>query len=301
MPIKVPDGLPANTVLTTEQVFVMTEERATHQDIRPLNLLMLNLMPNKINTEVQFLRMLSNSPLQVNIQFLRIDKHFSKNTPQAHLDTFYCNFEDIRDKFFDGMIITGAPLDKISFDDVTYWSKLVEIIKWSAEHVTSTYFSCWGVAAGLKVFYDVEMQSRKEKLSGVYMCQTAKSYDTIIRGFDDRFLAPFSRFIDFTPAMLSQYTDLEVLAEGPACGVYLAVSPDKKQVYVTGHPEYDATSLADEYRRDIMAGKNPRMPVNYFPFNDPAMSPSCSWRSHASMLYGNWLNYYVYQVTPYEF
>ncbi len=301
MPIKIPNDLPATSVLTNEQVFVMTEERAIHQDIRPLNLLFLNLMPNKINTEIQYLRKLSNSPLQLDITLLRIDHHLSKNTPQSHLDTFYANFEDISERYFDGLIVTGAPLDQINFSDVNYWDKLKTIIAWSADHVTSTFFSCWGGAAGLKIFYDLDMLFRTEKLSGVYLEHTAKSFDTLIRGFDDHFLAPFSRWIDFPSSYIRQYTDLEILADGEESGVYLAVSPNGRQVYVTGHPEYDATTLADEYRRDTLAGKNPKMPANYFPLNDPAMPPACSWRSHSSMLFCNWLNYYVYQLTPYEF
>ncbi|MBO6259022.1 MAG: homoserine O-succinyltransferase [Succinivibrio sp.] len=300
MPIKVPNGLPANAVLAREQVFVMTEDRASHQDIRPLNLLLLNLMPNKINTEIQYLRKLSNTPLQVNIKLLRIEEHISHNTPQSHPDEFYVNFEEVCHRNFDGLIVTGAPLDKVEFKDVDYWSELTRIICWSQEHVTSTLFSCWGVAAGLKVFYDLDMVPREEKLSGVFMEQTASSFDTLIRGFDDTFLAPFSRYIDFPTRMFNEHTDLQILAEGEESGVYLAVSPDRKQVYVTGHPEYDATTLADEYRRDLKANKSPRLPEHYFPFNDPALKPSCAWRSHASMLFGNWLNYYVYQSTPFK-
>ncbi|MBO5567314.1 MAG: homoserine O-succinyltransferase [Succinivibrio sp.] len=301
MPIKIPNNLPATSVLTSEEVFVMTEDRALKQDIRPLKLLMLNLMPNKINTEIQYLRKLSNSPLQVNIRFLRIDNHISKNTPQEHLDTFYSDFDEIENKYFDGMIITGAPLDQIDFSDVTYWSRLEHIIKWSAEHVTSTLFSCWGVAAGLKVFYNLDMDFRDNKLSGVFFQKTNKTNDPLVRGFDDFFLAPFSRFIDFPAQKISESTNLTILAEGEKSGVYLAVSPDRKQVYITGHPEYDGDTLAQEYQRDLVAGKNPAIPENYFPCNNPAIAPSCTWRSHSSMLFGNWLNYYVYQLTPYEF
>ncbi|MBQ9274695.1 MAG: homoserine O-succinyltransferase [Succinivibrio sp.] len=301
MPIKIPNGLPATTVLTGEQVFVMTEERAQHQDIRPLNLLFLNLMPKKINTEIQYMRRLSNSPLQVNVTLMRIDDHITKNTPMEHLKTFYKSFDEVKDQNFDGMIITGAPLDQISFAEVNYWERLESIIKWSDEHVTSTLFSCWGAAAGLKVFYDMDMICRTHKLSGIYTEHTAHSYDTLIRGFDDNFLAPHSRFIDFPDREIKRKTDLVILASGEETGMYLGVSPDRRQVYVTGHPEYDAGTLADEYRRDLAAGKNPSLPENYFPDNDPAMTPHCVWRSHSSILFSNWLNYYVYQITPYDF
>lgn len=301
MPINIPNNLPATSILMSEQVFVMTEDRAIHQDIRPLELLFLNLMPKKINTEIQYMRKLSNTPLQVNIDLLRIDNHVSRNTPQSHLDTFYKSFEDIEDKYYDGMIITGAPLDQISFEEVTYFDKLKQIILWSTEHVTSTLFSCWGVAAALNVLYGMPMIQRKEKLSGVFRHQTAQSTDPLIRGFDDTFLAPHSRFIDFPTHVVENETNLIVLADSHTTGVFLATSPDHKQVYVTGHPEYDANTLADEYRRDLNANKNPQLPKNYFPHDDPESTPACVWRSHASMLFGNYLNYYVYQQTPFSF
>ena len=300
MPINIPNGLPAVTVLSSEQVFVMTEERAQHQDIRPLKLLFLNLMPKKINTEIQFMRRLSNSPLQVDITLLRVDNHESRNTPREHLDTFYKEFDEVRGLRYDGMIISGAPLDQMHFSDVTYWDRLREIIRWSDQSVTSTLFSCWGVAAALKVFYDMDMISAEEKLSGVYDVKRTGKYDTLIRGFDDSFYAPFSRFCMFPVKAVKQNTDLEILAESPETGVYLAVSRDRRQVYVTGHPEYDTYTLSDEYFRDLKAGKKPHLPVNYFPNNDPAENPVCRWRSHATLLFGNWLNYYVYQLTPYD-
>ena len=300
MPINIPNGLPAASVLAGEQIFVMTEERATHQDIRPLSLLFLNLMPKKITTEIQYMRKLSNTPLQVNIDLLRIDNHCSKNTPQSHLDTFYKDFSEIENRNYDGMIITGAPLDQMSFDDVTYWKKLENIIKWSTTHVTSTLFSCWGVAAALKVFYDLPLMNRDKKLSGVFLHNTAQSANPLIRGFDDTFLAPHSRFIDFPTEIIENETNLEILADSEITGMFLATSRDHRQVYVTGHPEYDAMTLSEEYRRDLNAGKNPQVPQNYFPHNDPSLKPSCIWRSHASMLFGNWLNYYVYQTTPFN-
>ncbi len=301
MPINIPNDLPATSILTAEQVFVMTQDRAIHQDIRPLELLFLNLMPKKINTEIQYMRKLSNTPLQVNIDLLRIDHHISKNTPKIHLDTFYKDFNEIENKYYDGMIVTGAPLDQIGFEDVNYFERLKYIILWSVEHVTSTLFSCWGVAAALKVFYDLPMLERKDKLSGVFKHNTALSNDPLIRGFDDCFLAPHSRFIDFPTKVIKENTDLIVLADSDETGVFLATSPDHKQVYVTGHPEYDATTLAEEYERDLIANKNPHIPYNYFPNNDVHAKPICVWRSHASMLFGNFLNYYVYQQTPFYF
>lgn len=301
MPIKIPNSLPAAQVLTSEQVFVMTEDRALHQDIRPLELLFLNLMPKKITTEIQYMRKLSNTALQVNIDLLRVDQHISRNTPQSHLDTFYDNFEDIQDKYYDGMIVTGAPLDQVAFEDVTYWDKLQQMIRWSTEHVTSTLFSCWGVAAALKIFYDLPMMPRQEKLSGIYLHNKAHCTDPLIRGFDDVFYAPQSRYIDFPTRVIESETDLHVLADSPEAGMFLAVSPSGRQVYVTGHPEYDVITLAEEYRRDVNAGKNPKIPCNYFPHDDPNLAPPCTWRGHASLLFGNWLNYYVYQVTPFNF
>ncbi|MGN0908005.1 MAG: homoserine O-succinyltransferase [Succinivibrio sp.] len=301
MPIRIPNGLPAISVLQGEQVFVMTEDRAGHQDIRPLDLLFLNLMPKKVNTEIQYMRRLSNTPLQVNITLMRVDDHETRNTPVEHLRTFYRSFEEVEDRNFDGMIVTGAPLDRISFSEVKYWDRLRHIIEWSSAHVTSTFFSCWGAAAALKVFYGLDPVFRNKKLSGIFREYSARdSMDTLIRGFDDEFLAPHSRYIDFTRRFIMANTDLIILADGPESGVYLAVSPDRRQVYVTGHPEYDATTLADEYRRDRDAGINPALPENYFPNDDPSLMPRLTWRSHSSILFSNWLNYYVYQTTPYD-
>ena len=300
MPINIPNGLPAAGVLTSEQVFVMTHERAVHQDIRPLNVLILNLMPKKIVTEIQYLRKLSNSPIQVNIDLLRIDHHISKNTPQSHLDTFYHDFDDIKERNYDGMIITGAPLDQTDFENVTFWPKMQEIIAWSNVHVTSTLFSCWGVAAALKYFYDLPMLARKDKLSGVFLHKTTHSINAFTRGFDDYFYAPQSRFIDFPTSFIEENTNIIVLADSDETGMFLGCSPDCRQLYVTGHPEYDPNTLADEYRRDLNAGKNPSVPKNYFPNNDPYLPPRCTWRSHGALLFSNWINY-IYQVTPYDF
>ena len=300
MPINIPNDLPAKAILNSEQVFVMTEDRSLHQDIRPLNLLFLNLMPKKINTEVQYLRKLSNTPLQVNITFLRVDDHISKNTPQSHMDNFYKDFDEIKDKIFDGMIVTGAALDQTEFKDVTYWLNLKKILLWSTKNVTSTLFSCWGVAAALKAFYDVDIIFRQDKLSGIYEIELSSKIDTLTRGFDDVFKAPISRYCDFPLDVISEKTDINVLASSKDVGLYLGVSGNGKQVYVSGHPEYDVDTLDQEYHRDLAANKSPNIPINYYPNNDPNKAPLCSWRGHSSLLFCNWLNYYVYQETPYD-
>lgn len=300
MPINIPNDLPAKAILNSEQVFVMTEDRSLHQDIRPLNLLFLNLMPKKINTEVQYLRKLSNTPLQVNITFLRVDDHISKNTPQSHMDNFYKDFDEIKDKIFDGMIVTGAALDQTEFKDVTYWLNLKKILLWSTKNVTSTLFSCWGVAAALKAFYDVDIIFRQDKLSGIYEIELSSKIDTLTRGFDDVFKAPISRYCDFPLDVISEKTDINVLASSREVGLYLGVSGNGKQVYVSGHPEYDVDTLEQEYHRDLAANKSPNIPINYYPDNDPNKAPLCSWRGHSSLLFCNWLNYYVYQETPYD-
>ena len=300
MPINIPNDLPAKAILNSEQVFVMTEDRSLHQDIRPLNLLFLNLMPKKINTEVQYLRKLSNTPLQVNITFLRVDYHISKNTPQSHMDNFYKDFDEIKDKIFDGMIVTGAALDLTEFKDVTYWLNLKKILLWSTKNVTSTLFSCWGVAAALKAFYDVDIIFRQDKLSGIYEIELSSKIDTLTRGFDDVFKAPISRYCDFPLDVISEKTDINVLASSREVGLYLGVSGNGKQVYVSGHPEYDVDTLDQEYHRDLAENKSPNIPINYYPDNDPNKAPLCSWRGHSSLLFCNWLNYYVYQETPYD-
>ena len=300
MPINIPNDLPAKAILNSEQVFVMTEDRSLHQDIRPLNLLFLNLMPKKINTEVQYLRKLSNTPLQVNITFLRVDDHISKNTPQSHMDNFYKDFDEIKDKIFDGMIVTGAALDQTEFKDVTYWLNLKKILLWSTKNVTSTLFSCWGVAAALKAFYDVDIIFRQDKLSGIYEIELSSKIDTLTRGFDDVFKAPISRYCDFPLDVISEKTDINVLASSREVGLYLGVSGNGKQVYVSGHPEYDVDTLDQEYHRDLAANKSPNIPINYYPDNDTNKAPLCSWRGHSSLLFCNWLNYYVYQETPYD-
>ncbi|EGR0800594.1 homoserine O-succinyltransferase [Vibrio alginolyticus] len=300
MPIRIPDQLPATDVLRTENIFVMSETRAASQEIRPLRVLILNLMPKKIETETQFLRLLSNSPLQVNVELLRIDNRPSKNTPTEHLDTFYRQFEMVRDKNFDGMIITGAPLGLVQFEDVIYWDHLKTIMEWAKDHVTSTLYVCWAAQAGLKLLYDLPKKTRKEKLSGVYHHQIHHQFHPILRGFDDTFLAPHSRYADFSPHFLEEHTDLDILATSDVAGVYLATTKDKRNVFVTGHPEYDSHTLHNEYIRDLSEGMEPAIPVNYYPKNNPDNPPIASWRSHGHLLFLNWLNYCVYQQTPYD-
>lgn len=300
MPIRIPDELPAVEVLRAENVFVMTSSRASHQDIRPLKVLLLNLMPKKIETENQFLRLLSNSSLQIDIQLLRIDNRESRNTPNEHLNNFYCNFEDIQEQNFDGLIVTGAPLGLVAFDDVVYWPQLVTLIEWAKEHVTSTLFVCWAVQAALNVLYGIPKLTRSEKLSGVYWQQTLPISSPLTRGFDDQFLAPHSRNAHFPTDVICQQTDLDILVDSEQGGAYLFASPDRRMAFVTGHPEYDALTLAGEYFRDRDAGLNPAIPFNYFPQDNPELVPRATWRSHGHLLFNNWLNYFVYQITPFD-
>lgn len=300
MPIRVPDELPAVSFLRNENVFVMTSSRAKTQEIRPLKVLVLNLMPKKIETENQFLRLLSNSPLQVDIQLLRIDSRESKNTPAEHLNNFYCDFEDIQEQNFDGLIVTGAPLGLVDFCDVAYWPQIERIIAWAKDHVTSTLFVCWAVQAALNILYGIPKMTRETKLSGIYLHQTDKPQALLTRGFDETFLAPHSRYADFPVEVLQQYTDLDILVSSEEAGAYLFASKDKRVAFVTGHPEYDVDTLAGEYQRDLAAGLNPQIPLNYFPNDDASLSPKASWRSHGHLLFANWLNYYVYQITPFD-
>ncbi|MCL9783167.1 homoserine O-succinyltransferase [Vibrio sp. S4M6] len=300
MPIKIPDQLPASDVLRQENIFVMPETRASSQEIRPLKVLILNLMPKKIETETQFLRLLSNSPLQVDVELLRIDNRPSKNTPSEHLDNFYRQFETIKNQNYDGLIITGAPLGLVQFEDVIYWEHLQTIMNWASDHVTSTLYVCWAAQAGLKLLYNLPKQTRQEKLSGVYQHEIHQPFHPILRGFDDTFLAPHSRYADFSSTSIEENTDLDILATSDIAGVYLAATKDKRNVFVTGHPEYDALTLHTEYTRDLSEGLEPAIPVNYYPNNDTNSVPKASWRSHGHLLFSNWLNYCVYQQTPYD-
>ncbi len=300
MPIKIPDQLPAASILRNENVFVMSEKRALSQHVRPLKVIILNLMPKKIETENQLIRLLSNTPLQVDIELLRVDNRVSRNTPQQHLERFYRNFDQIKDHNYDGLVITGAPLGLVAFEDVLYWDHIEEIIQWSRQHVTSTLFLCWAAQAALKVFYDLPKRTRSNKLSGVYQHQTVARNEPLTRGFDDSFLAPHSRYADFPVDFIRDHTDLQLLASSQEAGAYLFASDDQRQVYVTGHPEYDAETLAKEFHRDVGEGLVPNIPVNYFPDDNPELTPAVSWRSHGNLLISNWLNYYVYQLTPFD-
>ncbi|RYU68058.1 homoserine O-succinyltransferase [Aliivibrio finisterrensis] len=300
MPIKIPDQLPAAEILREENIFIMQESRATTQAIRPLKVIILNLMPKKIETETQFLRLLSNSPLQVDVELLRIDNRTSKNTPTEHLDTFYRQFEGIKNRNFDGLIITGAPLGLVQFEDVIYWDHLQTIMTWAKDHVTSSLYVCWAAQAGLKLLYDLPKRTRKEKLSGVYNHDNLDQHHPILRGFDDQFLAPHSRYADFSAKYLSEHTDLDILATSEQAGVYLAATKDKRNVFVTGHPEYDSFTLHNEFVRDLGEGMEPTIPLNYYPDDNPDNPPKATWRSHGHLLFSNWLNYCVYQQTPYD-
>ncbi|NAW85310.1 homoserine O-acetyltransferase MetA, partial [Photobacterium halotolerans] len=297
---KIPDQLPATDILRSENIFVMSAKRAASQEIRPLKVLLLNLMPKKIETETQFLRLLSNSPLQVDVELLRIDNRPTKNTPTEHLDTFYRQFEMVKHRNFDGLIVTGAPLGLVQFEDVLYWEEIQAILNWAKGHVTSTMYVCWAAQAGLKLMYDLPKRTRKEKLSGIYTHRVHNPHHPLLRGFDDTFWAPHSRYADFSPEFLSEHTDLDILATSDQAGVYLATTKDKRNVFVTGHPEYDAHTLHNEYMRDLGEGMEPKIPVNYYQDNDPDKPPVASWRSHGHLLFANWLNYCVYQQTPYD-
>lgn len=300
MPIKVVDQLPAVGALSAENVFVMTESRAASQDIRPQRIAILNLMPNKITTEIQLLRLLANSPLQVDVELLRLDDHVSKHTPESHLNCFYRYFSQVTSEKYDGLIITGAPLGLVDYEDVTYWDQLEGILSWADSHVTSTLFLCWAAHAGLYHYYGLQREIRGEKLSGVYPQQLAQPLCPLVRGFDDQFWVPHSRYAQVPKQRFAQHDDLHILAESDLTGPYLLQNSSGSRVFVTGHPEYDVNSLADEYQRDLASGLEPKLPENYFPHNDPAQQPLKLWQSHAFLLFSNWLNYYVYQATPFD-
>ena len=300
MPIKIQDGLPAIEVLGDENIFVMTESRAAHQDIRPLRILILNLMPLKIVTENQILRMLSNSPLQCEVELIRPASHESRHTPREHLEVFYKNFDDVRSGKFDGLIITGAPVENLEFEDVDYWDEMVRIMEWAKTHVFSTLYICWAAQAGLYHHHGVPKHPTASKVSGVFSHGVNDRRRPLVRGFDDGFLAPHSRHTEVRREDIEGKEDLFILSESEEAGIYIVVSRDGRHVYVTGHSEYDLLTLKDEYERDMKRGDNPPIPRNYFPDNDPAREPVIRWRSHAHLLFSNWLNYYVYQATPFD-
>lgn len=300
MPIKIPDQLPARSVLENENIFVMTEYRACHQDIRPLNLLILNLMPTKITTENQLLRELSNTPLQIQVGLLQTASHQPKNTDQDHLSSFYITFDQVKDKLYDGLIITGAPVENLEYEDVDYWAELCEIMKWSRTHVYSTLHICWGAQAALYYHYGLQKRPLPKKMFGVFLHDVLEKNVPLFRGFDDQFYAPHSRYTEVTEEDIRSVPSLRLLASSREAGVFAAVSEDDRQVFIMGHPEYDSGTLAAEYFRDKEKGLPIAVPAHYFPENNPACPPIVRWRAHGQLLYSNWLNYYVYQTTPYD-
>ena len=300
MPIRIPDALPATAALESENIFVMTEYRALHQDIRPLRVLILNLMPTKVATETQIMRKLSNTPLQIEVELLRTRSHEAKHVSAAHLEAFYRTFDDVRREHFDGLIITGAPVEQLEFQDVDYWDELVGIMDWSTTNVHSTLHICWGAQAGLYHHYGIRKHPLPAKLSGVYEHRLVKPSSPLVRGLDDRFYAVHSRYTGVDEDAVRANPALEVIATSDVAGLYIVKSTDSRRFFVFGHPEYDRDTLKLEYERDVAAGINPQVPVNYFPGDDPAREPLNMWRAQAQLLYTNWLNYYVYQTTPYD-
>ena len=300
MPIKIDDQLPARHNLELENIFVMTEQRASIQDIRPLKIILLNLMPTKIETETQILRLLSNSPLQVEIELLQVATHESKNTSKEHMLKFYKTFDDIKDQKFDGMIVTGAPVEMMPFEEVDYWDELAEIMEWSKTHVTSTLHICWAAQAGLYYHYGIPKYPLSEKCSGVFRHNVRRTTAKLVRGFDSTFFAPHSRHTEVRAEDIHKVSDLEILADSDDAGVYIVTTKKGRQIFVMGHSEYDADTLKNEYFRDLDKGMNPNIPANYFTNDDPKKKPLVRWRSHAHLLFSNWLNYFVYQITPYN-
>lgn len=300
MPIKIADGLPAQSVLESEHIFVMTEYRALHQDIRPLKIGILNLMPTKITTETQILRSLSNTPLQIEAEFITVSSHESKNTPPEHLIAFYKSFEEIRDHNFDGFIITGAPVEQLEFSEVDYWNELCEIMEWTKSHVHSTLHICWGAQAGLFYHYGVPKYPLSEKMSGIFTHRLLTPKSRLFHGFDGEFLAPHSRHTEVRAEDIAKIPELKLMAVSDEAGVYAVGSTDGRQFFVMGHSEYDANTLDTEYRRDLEKGLNPQIPRHYYPDDNPANTPILRWRAHSTLLFTNWLNYYVYQTTPFD-
>lgn len=300
MPIKIPNDLPATRTLTDENIFVMTEHRAMTQDIRPLQILLLNLMPTKIDTETQLARLLGNTPLQVELELIHTRSHQSKNTPQSHLFSFYKTFDEVCYRRFDGLIITGAPVEQMPFEEVEYWDELCRIMEWSKTHVHSTFHICWGAQAGLYYHFGIKKYPLEQKLFGIFEHHVDRRSSILFRGFDDYFLVPHSRHTTVRMEELRAEPRLKILASSPVAGLYAAATENGKQVFITGHSEYDADTLKKEYFRDKNAGLPISLPRNYFPNDDDTQEPVVRWRSHANLLYANWLNYMVYQSTPYE-
>jgi homoserine O-succinyltransferase/O-acetyltransferase len=300
MPIKIPNDLPAVQTLAQENIFVMTETRAITQDIRPLRILLLNLMPKKIETETQLTRMLSNTPLQLELTLIRVRSHIAQNTSAGHLLAFYKTFDEVENENFDGMIITGAPVELLPFEQVDYWDELCRIMEWSKTHVHSTFHICWGAQAGLYYHYGIQKRLLPEKLFGVFAHHADYKNSMLLRGFDDRFFVPHSRHTTVDLADIEAVPELRVIASSDEAGVYIVSSKGGRQIFIMGHSEYDPLTLDAEYRRDKAAGEAIALPKHYYPGDDPEKAPVVTWRGHGSLLYSNWLNYFVYQTTPYD-
>lgn len=300
MPIKIPNNLPAVKTLESENIFVMTETRAMTQDIRPLKILILNLMPKKIETETQLARLLGNTPLQVEMELIHTKSHQSKNVTQEHLLSFYKTFDDVKDRKFDGMIITGAPVEHMPFEEVEYWEELCEIMEWTKTHVHSTFHICWGAQAGLYYHYGIDKKQMPEKMFGVFPHKVDHKRSILFRGFDETFMVPHSRHTTVLREDIEQVKGLKILSSSDISGVYAVSTKNGRQIFITGHSEYDADTLKAEYVRDLSQGKPIHVPENYFPNDDETKAPLVTWRAHANLLYSNWLNYFVYQSTPYD-
>ena len=300
MPIKIPNKLPAAKVLAGENIFVMDEKRASTQDIRPLRIGILNLMPTKIETETQLARLLGNTPLQVEVELVQVSSHKAKNVSQEHMLAFYKTFDEIKDQKFDGFIITGAPVERMEFEEVDYWEELCTIMEWTKTNVHSTFHICWGAQAALYYHYGIKKYPLEEKLTGVFRHRVVYKNPMLMRGFDDEFMVPHSRHTTVKIEDIKKCKDIKILAVSDEAGLYAAATSKGKQIFITGHSEYDRDTLKKEYLRDEAAGMNPRVPENYFPDNDPTKDPVVTWRGHANLIYTNWLNYFVYQSTPYD-
>lgn len=300
MPIRIPNDLPAVKTLNDENIFVMTDTRATSQDIRPLKILVLNLMPKKIETETQLSRLLGNTPLQVELELIRTSTHQSKNTAAEHLLSFYKTFNEVKNQNFDGMIITGAPVEHLEFEEVEYWDELCEIMEWSKKHVHSTFHICWGAQAGMYYHFGVQKQPLDKKMFGIFEHKVTYNNPILFRGFDDVFNVPHSRHTTVLREDIEKVPELKILAESDEAGVYAVMTENGKQIFITGHSEYDRDTLKNEYLRDIAANKPIEIPKNYFPNDNPELTPIVKWRAHANLIYSNWLNYFVYQTTPFD-
>lgn len=300
MPIKLDRKLPALDILRSENVFIMDDKRANHQDIRPMEVLILNLMPTKEATETQLLRLLANTPLQINVDFLYMTSHESKNTTAQHLETFYKTFDDIKHKFYDGLIITGAPVETLAFEEVDYWDELCQAFEWSKKHVYSTLHLCWGAQAGLYYKYGIDKVQMVRKLSGIYSQTVEKPFSLLVRGFDDKFVSPHSRYTEVLRKDVEAIPDLEVIVSGEEVGLSIVASKDMREIYSFGHLEYDRDTLSKEYHRDVKANKNPDLPEHYYPDDNPDLEPPMTWNLAATTFFSNWVNYAVYQETPYR-